>query len=79
MKSLFAAAAILSALAVPAFAAECPSLIEQAEANLKMSKQDDAAKQKITDHITEARAQHEAGKHDDSVATAKDALSLIKM
>lgn len=79
MKSLLAAAAILSALSVPAFASECPNLISQAEENLKMSKQDDAAKQKITDHITEARAQHEAGKHEESVATAKDALSLTKM
>lgn len=79
MKSLLAAAAILSALAMPAFAAECPTLISQAEEHLKMSKQDDATKQKITDHIAEARAQHDAGKHEDSVATAKDALSLIKM
>lgn len=79
MKSLLVAAAILSALSVPAFAAECPSLIQQAEENLKMSKQDDAAKQKITDHITQAKAEHDAGKHAQSVATAKDALSLIKM
>lgn len=79
MKSLLAAAAILSALSVPAFAAECPALIEQAEANLKMSTQDDATKQRINEHITQARAEHDAGKHAESAATAKDALSLIKM
>lgn len=79
MKSLLAAAAILSALAIPAFAAECPTLIQKAEENLKMSTQDDAAKQKITDHITQAKAEHETGKHAESVATANDALSLIKM
>jgi opacity protein-like surface antigen len=79
MKSLLAAAAILSALSVPAFAAECPTLIQQAEEQLTMSKQDDAAKQKITDHIIQAKAEHEAGKHAESVATAKDALSLVKM
>lgn len=79
MKSLLAAAAILSALSVPAFAAECPALIQQAEANLKMSTQDDAAKQKINEHIAQARAEHDAGKHAESAATAKDALALIKM
>jgi len=79
MKSLLAAAAILSALSVPAFATECPTLIQQAEEQLTMSKQDDAAKQKITDHIAQAKAEHDAGKHADSVTTAKDALALIKM
>ncbi len=79
MKSLLAAAAILSALSVPVFAAECPTLLQQAEANLKMSTQDEAAKQKITDHITQAKAEHDAGKHDESVATLKDALSLIQI
>lgn len=79
MKSLIAATAILFGLSIPAFASQCPALIQKAEEGLNMSTQDEAAKKKISDHIAEAKAQHEAGKHDESVATLNDAMSLLKM
>ncbi len=79
MKSLLAAAAILAGFSIPALAGQCPDMIKKAEEGLSMSTQDEAAKKKISDHIAEAKAQHEAGKHDESVATLNDTMSLLKM
>ena len=79
MKSLLAAAAILIGFSVPAFANECPTLIKKAEEGLQMSSLDEAAKKKVADHIAQAKAEHDAGKHDESVATLNDAMGLLKM
>jgi opacity protein-like surface antigen len=79
MKSLIAAAAILASLAVPAFANDCPNQLKMAEDMLSKATLDDAAKSKIQKHIDEAKAQHEAGEHDKSLATLKDASKLLSM
>lgn len=79
MKSLIAAAAVLAALAVPALASDCPNQIKMVEDMLSKSTLDDAAKKKVQDHIDQAKAQHEAGKHDESLATLKDATQLVGM
>jgi opacity protein-like surface antigen len=79
MKSLIAAAAILVALAAPALANDCPNQLKMAEDMLSKSTLDDAAKKKIQDHIDQAKAEHEAGKHDESLATLKDASQLLGM
>ena len=77
MKLLLTTAVILAGLAVPAFAGECPSLIQKAEEAMKAATLDEAAMNKIMDHITQAKAEHDAGKHDESIVTIKDALQLI--
>ncbi len=79
MKSLMAAIAILVGLSMPALANQCPDLIKKAEEGLNMSTLDEAGKTKVSEHIAQAKAQHEAGKHDESVATLKDAMNLLKM
>lgn len=79
MKSLIAAIAILVGLSVPALASQCPDMIKKAEEGLNKSTLDEAGKKKVSDHIAQAKAQHEAGQHDKSVATLKDAMSLLKM
>lgn len=79
MKSLIAAAAILAALAGPALANDCPNQLKMVEDMLSKSTLDDAAKKKIQDHIDQAKAEHEAGKHDESLATLKDASKLLGM
>lgn len=79
MKSLIAAAAVLAALAVPALAGDCPNQIKMVEDALSKSTLDDAAKKKIQDHIDQAKAEHEAGKHEESLATLKDATQLVGM
>ena len=79
MKSFMAAIAILAGLSVPALASQCPDMIKKAEEGLNMSTLDEAGKQKVSEHIAQAKAQHEAGQHDESVATLKDAMNLLKM
>jgi len=79
MKSLMAAIAVLVGLSVPALASECSDLIKKAEEGLNMSTLDDAEKTKVSEHIAQAKAQHQAGQHDESVATLKDTMSLLKM
>jgi len=79
MKSLMAAIAILAGLSMPALASQCPDLIKKAEEGLNMSTLDEAGKNKVSEHIAQAKAQHEAGQHDESVATLKDAMNLLKM
>ena len=77
MKSFFLAAAMLVVLAGPSLANECPGLIQKAEEAMKAATLDEAAMNKVTEHITLAKSQHDEGKHDESVVTAKDALQLL--
>ena len=77
MKTFLAAATVLVGLSMPAFANECPSLIQKAEEAMKTAQVDDAMKNKIMEHITLAKSQHDVGKHDESVATLNDALKLL--
>ena len=77
MKSLLAAVTILVGLSAPAFASECPTLIIKAEEALKAATLDDAMKTKVMEHIALGKAQHDEGKHDDSIATLNDALKLL--
>jgi opacity protein-like surface antigen len=79
MKSLLAAAAVLVALAAPALANDCPNQLKMVEEMLGSSTLDDAAKKKIQEHIDQAKAEHEAGKHEESLATLKDASKLLGM
>lgn len=77
MKSFFLAAAIITGFAAPAFAGECPSLIQKAEEAMKAATLDEAMMNKVTEHIALGKTQHDEGKHDESVATLKDALQLL--
>lgn len=78
MKFLISGAAALFVLASPALANECPSLIQKAQDAVKaMPAMDDAMMKKVNDHIAQAQSEHDAGKHDESAATAKDALALL--
>ena len=78
MKFLISGAVALFVLASPALASECPSLIQKAQEAMKaMPTMDDAMMKKVNDHIAQAQSEHDAGKHDESVVTAKDALQLL--
>lgn len=61
LKSILATAAILAALAGPAFANQCPTLAVKAEEALKTSTLDDAGKAKVTEPISTGMSQHDAG------------------
>lgn len=77
MKSLLTAAVVLAGLAVPAFSGECPTLIQKAEEAMNAATHDEAMKNKVMEHIALGKTQHDEGKHDESVATLKDALQLL--
>lgn len=77
MKLLMSSAVAIFVVASPALANECPSLIQKAQDAMKtMASMDDATMKKVNDHIAQAQAEHDAGKHDEAVVTAKDALQL---
>jgi hypothetical protein len=77
LKSILATAAILAALAGPAFANQCPALAAKAEEALKTTTVDDATKAKVTELIATSKAEHDAGKHAESEAALNEALKLL--
>lgn len=77
LKSILATAAILAALAGPAFANKCPTIAAKAEEALKTSTLDDAGKAKVTELIATGMSQHDAGNHAESEATLGEALKLL--
>jgi hypothetical protein len=79
VKLLLAAAAIVTALAGPAFANSCPTLAAKAEEAMKTATLDDATKAKVTELITTGKASHEAGNHAESEAQLGEALKLLGM
>ena len=69
-------------MAAPAFARECPARIKDAKAAIEKAEQ---GKSKSADVIQKAKAlvdqaqkEHDGGQHNDSVAHAKEALSLVQ-
>lgn len=80
MKVLALSAVALAVLVSPALANECPSLIQKAQESMKaLPDMDEAMMKKVNDHIAQAQSEHDAGKHDEAVKTATDALQLLKM
>ena len=68
---------LVLATAGAAFANQCPLLIKQIS-DATAGKTDDASK-KANALAAEAKALHDAGKHAESVAKAKDAAAAIKL
>ena len=83
MRLFFASAMTLAALSTAAFANECPSLIKQAQDQLKamesMGSMHGTMMKEAASYIEKAQAEHDAGKHDESVVDAKKALELLQM
>jgi hypothetical protein len=77
MKKFVMALAVVGLLAGPAVANQCPLLIKQIM-DATAGKTDDASKKAVA-LATEAKALHEAGKHADSIAKAKEAAAAIKL
>ena len=76
MKKFAMALAVVGLLAGPALANQCPLLVKQIM-DATAGKTDDASKKAIA-MAAEAKALHDAGKHADSVAKAKEAAGAIK-
>ena len=77
MKKFVMALAVFGLLAGPALANQCPLLIKQIM-DATAGKTDDASKKAVA-LANEAKALHEAGKHADSIAKAKEAAAAIKL
>ena len=77
MRIFVMALAVFGLLTGSALANQCPLLVKQIT-DATAGKTDDASK-KAAAMATEAKALHDAGKHVDSVAKAKEAAAAIKL
>ena len=79
MKKLILAALMTAALAVPAFANQCPAIMAKIDEAMKTATVDDATKAKITELSARGKTEHDAGDHAASVATLNEAMALLGM
>ena len=77
MKILVIAAAVLTLLAGPAIASQCPLLIKQLNDAVGKMKADDAMVAKAKPLIAEAQKLHDGGKHADAVKKAEEAAKTL--
>jgi hypothetical protein len=77
MKKLVLAAALSMVLAGPAFANQCPMLMQKIEAAMASSTADDATKAKAQELYNKGKAEHEAGDHAASEASLGEAMKLL--
>jgi hypothetical protein len=78
IKRILATAAVLTLVATPAFAAQCPKDIKSIDAALSAGKGGDM-KDKVKAMRDEGEALHKAGKHKESVEKLAAALKLLGM
>ena len=79
MKKLVLAAVLTAALAGPAFAGKCPSIMAKIDEALKTATVDDATKAKVMALYDKGKTEHESGDHAASVADLDAALKLLGM
>ncbi|GIK98616.1 MAG: hypothetical protein BroJett029_28250 [Alphaproteobacteria bacterium] len=78
MRQTLAAAAILAALATPAFAMHCPADMAKIDAALAQDPQLSAEQLAEVQRLrAEGQAQHEAGQHQESVDTLAKAMEIL--
>ena len=79
MKKLILAAAMTMALAGPALANQCPSLMAKIDDAMKTASLDDATKAKVMDLYAKGKTEHETGDHANSEKDLGEALKLLGM
>ena len=79
MKKLILAAMMTAALAVPAYAKQCPALLAKIDEAMKTATVDDATKAKVTELAETGKAAHDAGDHESSEKALNEALALLGM
>lgn len=65
------------ALATPAFANQCPTLMNKIDAAMKTAQLDDAKKAQVMDLYTKGKAAHDSGDHAASEASLNEALKIL--
>jgi hypothetical protein len=76
MKKTLILAAFL-ALTTPAFANQCPTLMNKVDAAMKTTQLDDAKKAQVMDLYTKGKAAHDSGDHAASEASLNEALKIL--
>ena len=77
MKTFVITLAVLTLLAGPAMASQCPLLIKQLNEAAGKMKADDAIVAKAKPMIAEAQKLHDGGKHADAVKKAEEAAKTL--
>ena len=65
------------AFATPAFANQCPTLMNKIDEAMKTAQLDDAKKAQVMDLYNKGKAEHEAGDHAASEAHLNEALKIL--
>jgi hypothetical protein len=65
------------ALATPAFASQCPTLMNKIDEAMKTAQLDDATKAQVMDLYNKGKAEHQSGDHAASEADLNAALKLL--
>ncbi|MGB8316182.1 MAG: hypothetical protein WCE69_17020 [Aestuariivirga sp.] len=79
MKKYILAASMVMALAGPASAHQCPSLMGKIDEAMKTTAADADTKAKVMALYDKGKTEHEAGNHDASEAGLNEALKLLGM
>ena len=79
MKKLILAAMMTAALAMPAYASQCPALMGKIDEAMKTATVDDATKTKVMALYETGKAAHDAGDHAASEAALNEAMALLGM
>ena len=79
MKKIIIAAALVAALATPAFANKCPTMMKKIDAAMATTQVDEATKTKVMALYDKGKAEHAAGDHAASEADLNEALKLLGM
>ncbi len=79
MNKLVLASAVLTMLAVPALANQCPALMAKIDEAMKTATLDDAAKAQVMELYTKGKAEHEGGDHAASDVSLGEAMKLMGM
>jgi hypothetical protein len=79
MKKIILAAVMAFGLSTPVFAGSCPGVMAKIDEAMKTATVDEATKTKITELYAKGKAEHEGGKHAESVATLNEAVKLLGM
>jgi hypothetical protein len=79
MKAFVIAVALVTLLAGPAMAGQCPLLVKQLNEAVGKMKADDAMVKKAKPLIAEAQKLHEGGKHADAVKKCEEAAKVLNV
>jgi hypothetical protein len=79
MKKYVLAAALVAALATPALATHCPTLMKKIDDAMATTQVDEATKTTVMALYEKGKAEHAAGDHAASEADLNEALKLLGM